>query len=119
MASKVTKVDDLNPDQEATQEVVFAFGAEAYELDLSDANADKIRKAFGPYIKAARQFQVRDYPKRVANGNGTGYGEYDPMVVRAWLTANGIPHNDRGRVPEDLVQRWHHATQTAPQAPTK
>lgn len=103
MATIQRKVDDLTPDAEATQTMVFSLGTEGYEIDLGDANVEKIKKALAPFIKAARPVPLRDLLKKVLNGNG---GEADPQVVRAWAQAKGIHVADKGRVSEDIVNAW-------------
>ena len=54
MAQKVQVllVDDLDGG-EADETVTFALDGKTYEIDLTTANADKLRDALEPYLRAA------------------------------------------------------------------
>ena len=58
MAQKVQVllVDDLDGG-EATETVSFGLDGSSYEIDLSSANADKIRKELALYIEHARKVE--------------------------------------------------------------
>lgn len=111
MAIRTTRVDDMTPDVEATQTVVFALGPQGYEIDLGDANVEKLNKALAPFVKAARPVPLRDLPRKALNGNS--HTEVDPSVVRAWAQAKGISVADKGRVSEEIVNQWRAAMQAA------
>jgi hypothetical protein len=109
----VELVDDLDnkPIKQGEGETV-AFGLEKveYTIDLSKANAEKLRKAMAPYINAAR----------TVGGKGGGRGrrrgaasrasrDYDPKAVRKWAESNGIEIPARGRIPASVVEQFHAA----------
>jgi len=57
----VTTVDDLDG-TEGAQRVVFSVDEESYEIDLSGANADKLRAALSPYMQAGRRLSRSGRP---------------------------------------------------------
>lgn len=50
----VTLVDDLNG-REAAETVAFGLDGTNYEIDLTEANARKLRAALGAYVTVARK----------------------------------------------------------------
>ena len=59
----VTRLDDLDG-SEATETVSFGLGEQGhYEIDLSAANAERLRKTFAPLITAGRPVRAAR-PKR-------------------------------------------------------
>lgn len=106
MASRtiVLYEDDLDG-TEAAGTVTFALEGVQYEIDLSNKNADKLRKAMAPYVEAAR----RVGGSRGRRSSGRSTGEVDPKAVRAWAESNGITVSARGRVPAGLVEQYRAA----------
>ena len=90
MAQKVNivLVDDIDG-SEASETVVFAIDGRDYEIDLSDANAQKLRDAIAPFVAHARR------PERRRRGRNDGPS---PADIRAWARDNGFEVPDRGRV---------------------
>ena len=52
--TQVSLVDDLDGSQ-ASGTVGFALDGKAYELDLSEANAHRLRDALAPFLASARK----------------------------------------------------------------
>lgn len=106
MAQKVSivLVDDLDG-SEATETVAFSIDGTSYEIDLSAANAAKLRDAFAAYVGHARKVGAR-------RGNGrrssTAAGP-SAKDVRAWARANGTNLPDRGRIPGDVLAAYNAA----------
>lgn len=109
MAQKVQVllVDDLDGG-EADETVTFALDGKTYEIDLTTANADKLRGLLGPYTKGGRRTGGR-----AATGRGkvrTGpVGGQDTAKIRAWAKENGYEVNDRGRVPATVREAYEKA----------
>ena len=106
MAQKVQDVlvDDLNGSS-ADETVTFALDGVSYEIDLSTATAARMREALAPYVGHARKSaRSARKPGRAGRG-GTGKS----AEVRAWARAQGIPVNERGRIPADLTARFEAA----------
>lgn len=97
MAQKVSVVlvDDLDG-SDAEETVTFSLDGTSYEIDLSAANAAKLRDAFAPYVGHARKTVG---PRRRANARKGGASIPE---VRAWAEANGYKLAARGRIPRDI-----------------
>lgn len=63
----ITLEDDIDG-SEAVQTITFALDGDHYEIDLSAANADRVRAAMKPYLSAARKTTGR---KRKTRRNAT------------------------------------------------
>ncbi|MHC0431873.1 histone-like nucleoid-structuring protein Lsr2 [Streptomyces sp. O3] len=109
MAQKVQVllVDDLDGG-EADETVTFALDGKQYEIDLSTANAEKLRGALESYVKGGRRTGGR-----VGRGKGraatAAAGSQDTAQIRAWAKANGYEVNDRGRVPASIREAYEKA----------
>ncbi|UNO40595.1 Lsr2 family protein [Streptomyces sp. MST-110588] len=109
MAQKVQVllVDDLNGG-EADETVTFALDGKSYEIDLTTANAQKLRESLAEFVKAGRR------TGRAAGGRGkarvaSSGGKQDTAEVRKWAKENGYNVNDRGRVPADIREAYEKA----------
>src|SRR5690348_17230104 len=93
MAQRViTKFTDDLDGAEASGSVEFALDGRAYEIDLSDANASKLRDALAPFIAAARRLgdgsgrRVSASPKA---RSGSARSREEMAEMRRWLRDNG------------------------------
>lgn len=105
MASKVQVVliDDIDGgDAEST--VSFSLEGSNYEIDLSAANAERLREALAPFISAGRRVAAGKRAGRRTTGSA-GRGNRS-AEIRAWAQANGIAVNARGRIPADVVAKF-------------
>lgn len=108
MAQKtiVLLTDDLDGG-EADETVMFALDGKSYEIDLSDKNAAKLRKALDSFQKAARRTG-----KAAAGNRGRSAakprpaGEPSPEELRTWAKENGLEVNERGRVPASIKEAY-------------
>lgn len=82
--------------------VSFALDGTAYEIDLSEQNAVRLREALQPYVAAARPVA-----KRRLEGRSSAVPH--PAEVRKWARDNGIEVNDRGRIPESVLAAYRAA----------
>lgn len=117
MARKVQilLVDDLDgTDLGANGETVaFGLGGERYEIDLSHANAEKLKNTLGEYVSAARNVTRQKGSAGKPRGAGRSGGRMDrelAMTIRGWARNNGWPKlGERGRIPAEAVDAWHAA----------
>lgn len=102
-------IDDLDGSA-AAETVRFTWAGHDYEIDLSTANAAKMRKAVAPFTDAARRIAGgRLRISRVPEQRGPA--RTDPAQSRAmrdWLRARGVDVPDRGRIPDRFVE-WFQA----------
>ncbi|MFJ9567235.1 Lsr2 family protein [Streptomyces fuscichromogenes] len=109
MAQKVQVllVDDLDGG-EADETVTFALDGKTYEIDLTTANADKLRGLLDAYVKGGRRTGGRASGGRGKARAASG-GSQDTAQIRAWAKENGYEVNDRGRVPATIRQAYEDA----------
>ncbi|SMO36471.1 Lsr2 family protein [Propioniciclava tarda] len=99
MAQRVSIVltDDLD-ESPAAETVTFGLDGNTYEIDLSSANAARLRDALKPFMDNGRRTGGRAKPGRkraaAASGNATD--------IRAWAQSQGMTVSARGRVPAEI-----------------
>ncbi|MDQ1084694.1 MULTISPECIES: Lsr2 family protein [Microbacterium] len=100
-------IDDLDGtviDNGEGKQITFSIEGRAYEIDLSDTNADKFYKALTPYVDAARS--VKTGPSTRASQSSRPKSDVDLAAVREWARANGHTVSDRGRVPGTVIDAY-------------
>lgn len=108
--------DDLDGG-EADETVNFALDGTGYQIDLSEANAARLREFLGQFTVAAIKVgRVNIADGYVPGKSGRRGGVEDPSFlsnkqlnaeIRAWATKNGYHLNDRGRIPQHIVNAFH------------
>lgn len=101
---QVLLVDDIDGG-EADETVTFALDGKTYEIDLTTANADKLRGLLDPYVKGGRRTGGRASGGRGKARAASG-GSQDTAQIRAWAKENGYEVNDRGRVPASIREAY-------------
>jgi hypothetical protein len=106
MAQQVTVqlVDDFDGSK-ASATVEFTLDGKSYELDLSNKNADKLRKALAPYVAVARKAGRPRRGRTVSSRSLTSNREQS-MAVRKWASENGWSIADRGRIPANVIEAY-------------
>jgi hypothetical protein len=99
-------IDDIDGGA-AAGTVRFALDGVEYEIDLSTEHAEELHSALGKYIGHARK--AGGTPRRAARGRRAA-STFDTTTVRNWARERGYDIKDRGRVPADLVAKYHAAT---------
>ncbi|WP_030163731.1 histone-like nucleoid-structuring protein Lsr2 [Spirillospora albida] len=106
MAQKVQVllVDDLDGG-EADETVAFSIDGASYEIDLSGANAKKLRDSLQPFVEKSRKAGtgVRRRRQRGASSRERS------AEIRAWAKNNGIKVNERGRIPATVIEQFEAA----------
>ena len=95
----ITLCDDIDGG-EAAETVSFGIDGKNYEIDLSAANAEKLRKGLAPFIKAGRR---RSKSGKVFRRTSVAP---DPATVRAWARRNGMDVPPRGRIPKKVYDAF-------------
>lgn len=104
MAQRITveMTDDLDG-SEADTTVRFTVDGTAYEIDLSNKNAAKMRRDFGRYIEHARRATG-------SRRSGRPRGDrHHSSAVREWAKQQGIQVSERGRIPASVVSQYDKA----------
>ncbi|MFC5065647.1 histone-like nucleoid-structuring protein Lsr2 [Actinomycetospora atypica] len=123
MAQKVvvTLVDDLD-ESEADETVEFGIDGSSFEIDLSDANAAKLRDSLADYIGHARRSAGRRRstgrgaaaapaaaPARKGGGRASVDREQN-QAIREWARKNTEYNvSERGRIPTEVSEAYHKA----------
>jgi hypothetical protein len=115
MAQKVDVrfVDDLDG-SEASGTVSFALDGRAYEIDLSEENAAKLRDSLATFVAAARRTGSR---RPRSQRSGTSEAPAAPArpsreataAVRTWARENGHEVSERGRIPKAVIEAYNSA----------
>ncbi|MEV4258874.1 Lsr2 family protein [Spirillospora sp. NPDC052269] len=105
MAQKVQVllVDDLDGG-EADETVAFSIDGASYEIDLSSANAKKLRDSLQPFVEVSRKAGTQ----RRRRQRGASSRERS-AEIRAWAKARGIKVNERGRIPANVIEQYEAA----------
>lgn len=106
---EIRLVDDL--DGEAADETVeFGIDGKHYEIDLSKANAGKLRDALADYVAAARRAVGRRRSAPSGGGGSSRRGSIDReqnQAIRDWARKRGMKVSDRGRIPAEVLEAYH------------
>lgn len=100
MAQKVIRdlVSDLD-NAPADETVRFSLDGQAYEIDLSAAQAQEMRAELIPWVDRARR-QPRD-PRRKKRASRD-----DLPDIRRFAAARGLPVKDRGKIPDRITAEY-------------
>ena len=101
-------VDDLDGTEikaGAGQTVTFGLDGKAYEIDLSDKNADMLRSVLSRYVSAGRKVSGRS----AGRGAGRGKAGYSAIAVREWAKANKVELSPRGRIAQSVIEQFRAA----------
>jgi hypothetical protein len=97
----------------ADESVSFALDGVEYEIDLSEANAARLRDELAPWIGHARKTGGRR--RRTGTGTGAGTAATKPSggsntsEIRAWALSNGYEVSSRGRVSAEVREAYEQA----------
>ena len=95
-------IDDIDGG-EAAGTVRFGLDGTEYEIDLSAAHSEELRKALGQYLAHARR--AGGTAKSAARSRRGG-AAVETAKVREWARGQGIVVKGRGRVPADVVEQY-------------
>lgn len=115
MAQKVDVrfVDDLDG-SEASGTVSFALDGRAYEIDLSDDNAARLRDSLASFVAAARRTGARRGRGQRSSTSEAPAAPARPSreataAIRTWARENGHEVSERGRIPKAVVEAYQSA----------
>ncbi len=108
-------VDDLDG-SDATGTVLFAIDGRAYEIDLSEDNAARLRESLASFVAAARKSggaaaAGRRTPKMTASSakRPQPLDREQTAAIRAWARQNGHQVSERGRISKTVVDAFQAA----------
>jgi hypothetical protein len=100
----------------ASETITFSLDGKSYEIDLSKSNANELRRTLRPYVdraRTARRGRVARNGKAKApttRGRPRRSEGYDRSEVREWAKAHRIKVAPRGRIANEVVEKWKAAT---------
>jgi Lsr2 len=103
--TKVRLIDDLDG-SEADESVSFTLDGTALEIDLSAANAEKLREILAPYIAAARHGDRKPVRRRQPVSAASAAPPESTAPIREWAAANGFEVSGRGRVSGQVMDAY-------------
>lgn len=108
MAQKVQYlfVDDING-AEAAETMSFSLDGVSYEIDLTAANAKKLRDDLATWVGHARRSGGRKNSRKATTTAGPRRG--DLSAVREWARNNGHKVSERGRISADILAAYDKA----------
>ena len=89
---EVRLVDDLDGEP-ADGTVEFGIDGKKYEIDLSEANAKRLREALAEFVAAA--------------GRRPSIDREQNQAIRDWARKRGMKVSDRGRIPAEVLEAYH------------
>ncbi|GII26252.1 histone-like nucleoid-structuring protein Lsr2 [Planosporangium mesophilum] len=102
-------VDDLDGG-DADETVKFSIDGIQYEIDLSTKNAGKMREALAPYVSAGTKVGrggVLAGGRSAGRVRGGGADRDQNRAIREWAQSKGIKVSDRGRIKQEIVDRYN------------
>jgi hypothetical protein len=96
MVAKQVLYDDIDGSEGAST-IRFTVEGQAFEVDLSDANSERLARALEPFVRVARPVG------RKSSDNG------ESALIREWAARNGIQLSPKGRIPSDIVTQYQAA----------
>jgi hypothetical protein len=107
-----TLIDDLDG-KKADRTVEFSLDGISYTIDLSEANAGKLRKALDPFINAGTRLGRSNNTNRIPGRRGvpsrTASSRDENRLIREWAQANGHQISERGRIPQSVTDAYRAA----------
>jgi hypothetical protein len=106
MAKRVHVVleDDISGGT-ADETVSFGLDGSSYEIDLTKANADKLRNALSQYVAHGRKMGSG----RARRGGSARTDREQLQAIREWARRNGYEVSDRGRISSKVVEAFNAA----------
>lgn len=107
MAQRVQVIleDDVDSSP-ADETVTFGLDGVTYEIDLSTANAKRLRDDLASWVGHARRAGGR---KTAARSTARTGRRRDLTAVREWARDNGYAVSDRGRVAAEILEAYDKA----------
>ena len=109
-------VDDLDG-SDATGTVSFALDGRAYEIDLSEDNAARLRDSLASFVAAGRKSGGTGAAagRRTQKMTASSGPRSQPLdreqtaAIRAWARQNGHEVSDRGRISKTVLDAFQAA----------
>jgi hypothetical protein len=107
---EIRLVDDLDGEV-ADETVEFGVDGKSYEIDLSGANAKRLRDALAEFVASARRAGGRrrggSTPAPAVAARRPSIDREQNQAIREWARKRGMKVSDRGRIPAEVLEAYH------------
>lgn len=108
MKKQITQlVDDLDGtvlESGSGTTIRFALEGRQYEIDLSTANAQRLRAALAPFVSAGRSVSGTRGSSGARRSSRAASGEL--AAIRSWAQGHGYSVGDRGRISAEVREAY-------------
>lgn len=102
---QVRLVDDIDG-SDAAETISLGLDGKSYQLDLSEKNAKKLRKAMEPFVAAARRARGAGRGRSRGSSASPATTRDRTAAIREWARENGHQVADRGRIPASVIAAY-------------
>lgn len=104
-----TYTDDIDG-TDATATVSFSVEGQSYEIDLSEANAEKFNEALAVFIGHARKAEPAKAKRKTSAKPAAAKADSGRLsAIRAWAAENGYTVVPKGRIKAEIVAAYDNA----------
>jgi len=105
---EIRLVDDLDGEV-ADETVEFGVDGKNFEIDLSTANAKRLRDALAEFVTSARRAggRRRGGGAPAAAVRRPSIDREQNQAIREWARKRGMKVSDRGRIPAEVLEAYH------------
>jgi hypothetical protein len=112
--TRTYRVDDLDGSEEDVSTVHFALDKKDYEIDLSAANAERLREKLAKFLDVASPVKAPRTKTSTAKHRTTSAapapsGREQSQAIRDWARSQNIEVSSRGRIKSDIVAQFNAA----------
>lgn len=106
MASITTIADDFDGSTPA-ETITFYLDGDAYHIDLNEEHAEALQEIRDEYEQALSDYLDKARKQSSNARSAKAAPSYDAKTVRLWAAENGIQVNERGRIPNDILEAYN------------
>lgn len=103
-------IDDIDG-KPADETVAFSLDGIQYQIDLSKKNAARLRTTLEPFLtastKVGRAAAMAGRGRETRRRSSARSDRDQTRAIREWAVAKGIAVSDRGRIKQEIVDRYH------------
>ena len=109
--TRIYKVDDLDGSEGEVNTVAFGLDGADYEIDLTAANADRLREKLARYVDAGTRVttQKTRQVRRAAKPASERTSPDQTQAIRQWAKENGYEVSARGRISKTIQEAFEEA----------
>ncbi len=99
---------------DAVRTVQFGLNGRQYEIDLCEVHADELESVVQEWADFARSVTGRSTTRGIrgrgrSRSRSSANGKADVASVRSWAKQQGMKVSDRGRIPNEVLEKYHAA----------